>query len=419
MQIDKKIIYVLFIAFVILYFFKESFWTKYVINISIIVLGFPYKKTDNYYYKQLPFFVLIMSLGLVGFFKFQLRDVVRDIYYFSIPIISLIIAYILAKKNSIEEFITGFVLLGIIFSFCHVIISIQKSGLNIFNDFLKIRDEVSPGNSLSVISLSILLFHKKYETEIIFKKNILRFAIFINAFALILSGSRTYLIITILFFVFLFFKIINLKKILLISALVCITGLITINFSGFEERKDGEDVTFTNKLIGSILEIASSDDYESERDIIVKYRGYESLMAFQTFNSSTFIEKLFGKGFGALIDLEMDVQLGENSFRLIPILHNGFLYILIKTGILGIFVYFLFYFYLFKHIRRFYSMTSNNLQFLFLDRLVKASILSLMASNFVVSSSFNTEFEFLQIFQFTLFFKMVEHEQIFLKNINL
>jgi O-antigen ligase len=52
------------------------------------------------------------------------------------------------------------------------------------------------------------------------------------------------------------------------------------------------------------------------------------------------ISFLNGYGFGSLVDLKFVAPLNDKGMRYIPILHNGYFYILFKTGLLGLFVYF-------------------------------------------------------------------------------
>lgn len=404
---SKKAISVLLVVLVILYFFKGFFWTTYSVNLLLIIFGFPYKRTDSYFYKKLPLLFIVIILGVTGLFKFILIDVIRDFYYFSIPLVSLSIGYIVSKKYTTKEIISKFIFLGILFSTLHILIVIQRIGFNLSESFSEIRDEVSTGNALTIISLIILIFHNKYDLDIYLTKKSKYVAIIINVLGLVLFGSRTYLIIFIIFFFFLFINKANFKIVLFTIVTTIVLGSILISFNSFEGRQDGEEITFTSKLISSFTEIGSSD-FVTERDVTVKYRAYESLMAFQTFATGTTINQIFGRGFGELIDLGLEVKLGENSFQFIPILHNGFLYLLVKTGIIGISCYLIFFILLYKDSGRIYISSNSNTKIFFFNRLIKASVIALLVSNFVVSSLFNMEFEFLQVFLFSIFFKMAE-----------
>ncbi|NBA87089.1 hypothetical protein GVN16_15060 [Emticicia sp. CRIBPO] len=409
---QKKIVFILLLVLVVLIFFKEMFWPNYIVNILILLVGFPFSRIDRYFFKRLPLVILPILLGITGLLRFPFVDVIRDIYYFLIPVICIMMGYVLAKKFSLEEVISLFVLLGIIFSFLHTAISIQKFDFDLVNNFTLIRNEVSPGNSLMIISLFILLFNKRIGITIPYNGLVRYSAIAINIIALILSGSRTYLVIGIVFLFFMYFNAISFKKriVIILITLIPLFAVISIgSFESYDEKTDRGGMTFMTKLIRSFTELETKD-YSTQRDIIINFRGFESLMAISSFGEGTSLEKVFGKGFGAMVDLGMYVPLGNTEFRFIPILHNGFLYLLIKTGLSGILLYFFFFFYIFKDTTKVSLVFPGDSKVLFLERLVKASIASLIVANLVVSSFFNLEFEFLYVFLFVIYFKMIDYK---------
>ena len=73
---------------------------------------------------------------------------------------------------------------------------------------------------------------------------------------------------------------------------------------------------------------------------------------------------------------------GEVSFRYIPITHNGYVYILIKAGLLGLACYAYFYISVISYAVR-YSHSMNS-ELRFFARLLLGCILSLIAVMYVV-----------------------------------
>ena len=407
-MIIKRIVFVLLLCILILFFFKDLFWLKYTINILIIFIGFPYGKIDSYFLKKLLWMTVPILLGIVGFYKLSFVDVIRDIYYYLIPVIFTTIGYIYSRLFSLKDIISSFIFFGFIFSLVYIMMVLQKFGFDIVNNFLLIRDEINPGNSLTIISLFILIFKGKFGLIEQYSNLTKLVLIIINIIAFILFGSRTYLIALLIFLFFILFNKISFRKTLVITSLIVFGVLLFISFNSFEQRKDGEAITFTSKLISSFVEVGN-DEFLTERDITTKYRAYEAIMAFKTFNNGSIFEHIFGRGFGALVDLELYVQLGEGEFRFIPVLHNGFLYLLVKTGIMGLFCYFMLFYYIYIDTGNISNTFLGDNKLLFLNRLVKSSIILLFVSNFVVSSFVNVEFEFLYIFLFSIYFKMVEY----------
>ena len=103
----------------------------------------------------------------------------------------------------------------------------------------------------------------------------------------------------------------------------------------------GPDLTFVDKIMYSMRELQVSD-YEDRTDINRNWRGYESYRALQTYASGSSADYLFGKGLGTSIDLGITMTLADEVFDRIPILHNGYLYLLVKTGAIGLISYLLY-----------------------------------------------------------------------------
>ena len=85
-------------------------------------------------------------------------------------------------------------------------------------------------------------------------------------------------------------------------------------------------------------------------------------MALEQMNEEP-VSFIIGKGFGALVDLKFKAPLSSENIRFIPILHNGYSYILFKTGIIGLFLYLIFLISLYysSYIKR-YSLMSKLLR---------------------------------------------------------
>jgi hypothetical protein len=164
----------------------------------------------------------------------------------------------------------------------------------------------------------------------------------------------------------------------------------------FGNTSSNSNNAFLKKFENSFVEM-SGGNYKDDESINTKYRGYETYRAVETYLNGNGINYLIGYGFGKLVDLKAEVKLGggESDYRrYIPILHNGYMYIIVKTGILGLLFYLIFYFKLF---RDFYKISNDQL-FKFLFSGLKACILFLIFSNFVIYGFFNQETEFVYLY---------------------
>ncbi|MEJ2499501.1 MAG: hypothetical protein P8Y46_09375 [Sulfurovaceae bacterium] len=74
------------------------------------------------------------------------------------------------------------------------------------------------------------------------------------------------------------------------------------------------------------------------------WRGYETYHCYLAFkNDGGIKQKIFGYGFGKSANLGFEMKLAGNLFRKISVFHNGYMNILLKTGILGLLLYLLYW----------------------------------------------------------------------------
>ena len=71
------------------------------------------------------------------------------------------------------------------------------------------------------------------------------------------------------------------------------------------------------------------------------WRAYEAQRAIGELDENP-INYFMGKGFGSLIDLGFVAPVNEEGMRYIPHIHNGYIYVLYKTGIFALIIYLIF-----------------------------------------------------------------------------
>ncbi len=139
--------------------------------------------------------------------------------------------------------------------------------------------------------------------------------------------------------------------------------------------------TFRGKIARSVREVVAKE-YTNYKDITINWRGHETWKALETFRSGNVRQKILGHGFGALVKLDMTMILAGEEFTEIPILHNGYAYILVKTGILGIICYLLYYIILLYRSRP--SANSNIPERIMMSRLLLGITIVLILTMFVI-----------------------------------
>ena len=118
--------------------------------------------------------------------------------------------------------------------------------------------------------------------------------------------------------------------------MISIIGLVVtfalVNFQ-VEDRS-----SFMGKLLNSVDEVAISD-YNDLGEINNNWRGFEAFMGWEQINRGNFLEWIVGQGFGKSTPIGLEIQLGEEYFTEIPYFHNGYITLILKTGIIGLLIY--------------------------------------------------------------------------------
>jgi hypothetical protein len=360
-------------------FLPPNFFSPIQVLTGILLIIFSFGKVKMGYLKIIAPLLIILVTGILGVFNHDSRHILRDISYALTPLMLIFIGFWLADKikdySNIFKIIVYF---GIIISVIHLgRILIHPHILSM--EISKIRD-LAPNSNSSLLGLALIigLFQKRLNLGNIFPKFVPDYiAIPIMLMSFALSFSRTSLVLAIVLSISILGWIgkINLKAVLTIILIVCSFLIIILT-----APKD-DTTTFHGKLARSLTEIAISD-YSDWQKINDNWRGYEAYRAINTFNSGSAIQKIFGQGFGSLVDLGMTMNLSGVDFDKIPILHNGYAYILVKAGLIGLLCYAFFYFrILFISIK---SLKDPDINRVLMSRILLGCTLCLILSMYVV-----------------------------------
>lgn len=345
---------------------------------SLFLMGLyiflPVKKIRRYRGEKLEFYLLLPCvIGIFFAWKNHLADAVRDILFFLIPYI-----YFLAGKRFFKQ---GGNIRALIFGYSKIYCVIfllllcclwYEMG---FIGVLEIRDFVSPGSFLLVYCI-VLLYEKRKSW-----RNLLHNPWFIAVHAVFLAQfSRTYVIILAAFFFLSGKKILDTKIMWRAIAFFFIAALMAGAFGFYD--------LIGETLHKAISELHFNDDWTQE-DMGTSYRAYEIFAAFNEFKNYHFINKIFGGGFGALVHLDFSVVLGGGEYSEIPWMHNGYLYILIKSGLIGMLCYLTFLVKIFRRAKHCIDSRGRVM--------ILGSIAGLLLSNMVICGIFSNESVFCYI----------------------
>lgn len=321
-------------------------------------------------------FLLAIPLFWAFFFSFQdhLYFVTQSLFYLTTPILFTFLGIKISRVADQKMVFEYIIYSGTIGAFCYLAISFYNFGLNAFVDPYSIRNFFHWGSIASVIALIIVLYSEKFGVILIRNKAFKYFIVGVNLLALYFTASRTYYI-AFLIFILVFLYNTNKKK--LFFALV-----FGVLFGSFFLTLFSDNILLDK--FKSISTEISVGNYQTDEEINTKYRGYETNMALETYMSGTELNLLFGHGFEKQVDLKTEVLLGDTYRSVIPVLHNGYIYILIKIGFLGLIFYFVFFIKLFR-------LKYNIKEFMFFRIITLGSIISLLFSNFVIGTFFTME----------------------------
>lgn len=364
----------------------------FIVSLGLLIMAFS-KVQHNYFRVVWPLFAVFI-LGIIGISDQELHDIFRDIAYALMPISLIFIGYWIANNNGISSrTLQIIVVLGVISAIIHLAIFALNPEL-LKTNIVEIRRALVgiTFDNLVVLSLALGFFQYRLNIGNLFPWFLPRFiALSVLLMSFVLSYSRTAFVIGIILSFALWKKErINFRFVFNFTAVILLFYFFT-----FLAATSGDDLTFSSKLANSLTEIAVSD-YQDYQDINDHWRGFETHQAWVSFLSGNVFQHVFGQGFGALADLGFYMTLNGENYRYISVFHNGYSYILLKTGLLGLLFYMLFYLSIIRYTLRYINSLASELRFL--ARLLLGCILCLMFTMLVVggmAEMHDSEFIFL------------------------
>ncbi|MBO0440377.1 O-antigen ligase family protein [Candidatus Enterococcus ikei] len=314
--------------------------------LSIIILlvrnrfRLPY---DTIYF---PIFLVLIAGSIAGIVNQQLiYNFLRDFSYFIGPIVYIILGSFLYTelkyKPSIFRLFVIYIAMDTVKVFLNIFLFQRE--LLVSGSFNVIRSAILGGETVVPLALGVLVFKSYFKDAVLFSKKVNTFLVVILSIRLILSFSRTMIIsFLVTGFIFLFFrpekKSIKPKQVALLIAII-IVFFITIRF-----LPDKIINTLVNKFQRIFVETSSIGNWSNYETVVNNWRGYEVSVGKQLYYSGTILQKIFGFGFGQLFPVMysdlVGVPLSDGG---ITIIHNGYLFNLIKGGIFSLAMYILFF----------------------------------------------------------------------------
>jgi len=312
--------------------------------LSIICFSKISKQTLN----ALSYLVLVVIIGLCSaLFQEQTPyNLLKDTLYFLKPFFALLSGYLIAKKiNNIRRVLKVLTYVTLFFSVYHIIYIFSNTSL-LNTSITEIRRVGGISNMILVVIIALIIGSYKFQFLNVvnnkYKKAVF-LMVFLLSFTLYFSRTMFVSLFLLLLGIFGYIKITGKGLKYIVMTLIVFGGFYAYLFSVELEREKPGIESFLYKM-----KIAPSEIFSTVRTVDPKnhaylwdhWRSYEATVALDQLKTPA--NYIFGKGFGALIDLKFEAPLSKEKIRYIPVIHNGYVNVLFKTGLLGLLVYVMF-----------------------------------------------------------------------------
>lgn len=398
---QKSISFLLIIIIVLSAFLP--FEIIYLISVGYIIFHLflykiPVSKKALFALIPLVIILIISCFGIV--WRKNYTDIIRDIAYLSSPVLVFMIGYIqMLKIKDLKMFLKSIIIAGTALSSYHLFKLVVNLEV-LTTSIREIRLALGVGYMWSVISLSILILYKYFNLEVFKRQSTRIICVILCSSSFLLSLSRS-LAVVLFIFVIVFgynsllklskkeirFKT-NYKKLSLSLFYLLVLFMVILLINPFDSLIFNQ---LFQKIYNSFNEIKLSRSTDTS-NFINNWRGYEGNRAVMTYDDFNPIQKIFGGGIGQLVKLDVPVMLEGQLYTEVPKIHNGYLYVLIKSGIFGVFLYV--YFIARVLINGFVFQRNMNTKNRFIGKLVVSSILALAVITFVDTGVFHLEISF-------------------------
>lgn len=379
-------IYKICLVLLILSLSSLSIELSFITSIVVLIVSVP-KRIDQNLLSTVFFISILAITGALStnWIKYPIYDLLRDVIYFVRPITILLSSYFIIKRiKSINFVFNAVVFIAFLFAIIHIFVILINIG-SIYS-YTYLRSLGGKHNHIEMVAL-VFLFFTPFTTIFIKYRKFVKLILFIS---FVLYFSRTMYIALFIFYLgYKGYLLLNRKflKGVMVFGLIAIIGGITI--SNIETTRDSKGLkSFIYKTQNSFKELFVPFDSKNvkrdKRSLWEHWRAYEAQKAIEQLNENGIKAWVFGMGYGPPILLGTEVWLDGKEVTEVSSIHNGFIYVLFKTGIIGLMLYLSFILYIFIAFQKFRLNQSNSI----FNKLLVATSLYMMFNSFVITGFF-------------------------------
>jgi hypothetical protein len=325
-------------------------------------------------YLYILFFILILVVcSFVSLFNgYKPEGILRDFGYFSKPFLSFLIGIQLSKLNDSQKILANSLLIATLIYLVTYFFQIIMLPFDI-NELSIQKWRVLHGAGELIVPMLVIMIHAGVLFNKLRFKKILLVLLYIQIF---LTFSRVSLLFLIFFHFLNSFSssgITGMYHKLRFIIFLAFSTVIVYLLSGFGE------FNFFDKVTNSIREVSVLETSDVST-ASAYWRGFELFLVLNDLKSYSLLEFLVGKGFGYELVLPFEIKLAGNDYTSLWYVHNGYLYLFMKLGCIGLFLLGLFFWkFFYTSIRN-----GNNLN------LIKSLVLFVIASTVVMAGPFES-----------------------------
>lgn len=288
----------------------------------------------------IPFILILIIATVVMMFRdHNTYLIIRDVTYLIKPVFGFLIGYQLCKRNMKSAF-ELLIKTAFIIAVIHIIILIFAVLYHKAYTLNDIRFYGGYFSDFEIYAVILLVFHKQFELQ--FSKKWIRIFTIVIGISAFMYFARTNFIQFLVLYLAVkgYFKITK-KSIILITSIVitAIVGYSVILYINPKRNGDGIEAFLYKLKVAPTEPFKTRIDREDYVDFNDNFRSWENLMTTRQVTREGWTSTIFGKGLGSQVDLKQEVYLGDMQLRFISILHNGFMIVFLKSGLLGIIIY--------------------------------------------------------------------------------
>lgn len=324
-------------------------------------------------------FALIFITGIISFIgkDYNTYSVIRDMTYFLKPAMGLLAGYQLGKILG-HKILKACVYTAVGISIVHLLVILvvfivhQKVSIHVLREYGGFFSD------FEVYVLIMLIFRRKFSIQI--SKTRAQLFIALIGISSFLYLSRTNFIQFFVLYIGMLGYFALTKK-----ALMRIVGVLAFCLLGYSvilainPKRNGQGLeAFLYKVkVAPIEPFKTKIDVTDWKDFNDNYRSFENIITVREVNKHGTESILIGRGFGSMLNLGQEVFLDGSWEQHIPKVHNGYMTVYLKTGLIGVLLF------LYSNFMLFFHKKSGIVRVEYINRLLISTGVFLIFSNWV------------------------------------